>query len=142
MSRALRYEFQFPAGGYCPLDRAIVYNSDLTWRQALPRHAALWGSLQTHQVVGIARLARALRELELTTRNASSWRQRPWQVMQWWDPLLGDWSSGRRAILKPRHHSIAEALTFLEPSALRVAPRFTDLIEVLIPRALSRPPGP
>lgn len=143
MSSALRYEFRFPAGGHCPLDRAIVYNSDLTWRQALPKHAVLWSGLQAHQVAGIARLARALRERELTTRSASSWRQRPWQVMQWWDPQAPDWASGRRALLKPRHHSVAEALVFLIPSdTLQVAPRFTDLIEVLVPRRPTRRPGP
>ncbi len=139
MTTARRLEFRFPAGGYCPLDRAIVYNSDLTWRQALPKHGSFWGALQTQQIVGIARLARALRELELTTRVASPWRQRPWQVMQWWDPLAGDWTSGRRALLKPRHHTVAEALDFLIPSSqLRAAARFSDLVEVLVSRRPTR----
>ncbi|MEB3319331.1 MAG: hypothetical protein VKI63_00130 [Cyanobium sp.] len=143
MSVAPRIEFRFPAGGYCPLDRAIVYNSDLTWRQALPKHGSLWSSLQSQQVAGIARLARALRDRELTTRIASSWRQRPWQVMQWWNPLTADWSSGRRALLKPRDHSLTEALEFLAPSPeLRVAPRSCDLVEVLVLRAPTRPPAP
>jgi len=133
------HSFRFPTGRHCPLDRAIVFNSSLTWRQALPKalhhHPSL--VLRREQVEGIARLARALKNLEPTKPRSRHWGPAWWHVFQWWDPAFKDWNSGRRALITPRCHTPQEAIQLLEASPLRAVLR-GGAIEVLIPRRPSR----
>ena len=128
--------FRFPTGVHCRLDRAIVFNGALTWRHALPAQAHHWSGLRRDHVDGIARLARALQDVEKGLGPAKRWSPSCWEILQWWEPALADWSSGRRALLTPRRHTPQEALALLQGTALRCACR-NDLIEVLIPRRLS-----
>lgn len=133
--------FRFPTGRHCPLDRAIVFDSSLTWRQALPRSVHhLCVVLHTEQVKGIARLARELRDLELSLAPARRWGPACWHVHQWWEPTLENWRSGRRALITPRRHTPGEAMKLLAHSRLRAALRGGS-IEVLVPRQLSRQSG-
>lgn len=133
--------FLFPTGRHCPLDRAIVFNSNLTWRHALPAEASRHGALRLEQVDGIARVARALRDLERSLAPTKRWGPPCWRVLQWWEPTLADWRSGRRALIAPRRHTPAEAMELLARSPLRSALRGRS-IEVLIPRRLSRQRDP
>ena len=137
------YSFRFPTGRYCQLDRAITFNNCLTWRQALPKalHHRRSLALRREQVEGIARLARALKNLEPTKPRSKHWGPAWWHVLQWWDPAFRDWSSGRRALIEPRCHTPQEAMQLFEASPLRAVLRGGS-IEVLIPRRLNRQSGP
>ena len=140
MSSHALIQFRLPSGASCPLERAIVYNSHLTWRQSLPRHVHLWASLDQSQVIGIARLARGLRKTELTLQRRDRLKRSPWKVLQWWNPRQPDWASGRRALIIPALHKPEAVLQALSDSGLRAAIR-QGCLEVLIPRRLSRRPA-
>lgn len=129
--------FRFPSGRDCPLDRAIVFNGNITWRHALTKQSHHWVGLRLEHVAGIARLARVLQDIERGMGPAKRWSPACWHVLQWWEPSLENWSSGRRALITPLRHGPLAALELLERSPLRTALRGSS-IEVLIPRRLSR----
>jgi hypothetical protein len=84
--------FTFPGGRGCALHRAVVYNSWLLWRDALPEDPHTWQSLARPQVHAIGKLAQQLQSLRREARPG-------WRVLQWWDPRHEAWSSGRRLML-------------------------------------------
>jgi hypothetical protein len=84
--------FTFPGGRGCALHRAVVYNSWLLWRDALPEDPYTWQSLRRPQVHAIGKLAQQLQTLRREARPG-------WRVLQWWDPRHEAWSGGRRLML-------------------------------------------
>ena len=85
-------DFIFPGGRPCALHRAVVFNSWLLWRDALPEDPCTWDRLQRRQVHAIGKLAQQLRVLRREARPG-------WRVLQWWDPRHEAWASGRRLLL-------------------------------------------
>jgi hypothetical protein len=103
-------EFCHPSGGWYLLDRAITYDSWLTWRHALPGDRQLRNCLPV--AVGEAITALALR-LDSLHQQLPGYRDLwdcPFVVSRWWDPDAADEDrrSGRCCLLRIEGFSSAQ----------------------------------
>lgn len=88
-------EFHHPVDGWLLLDRAITFDSWITWRHALPPARAARQLLTKSVSSAIAALAH---ELHLVHQRMASYAElstTPFLVPRWWDPYADDrWSTG------------------------------------------------
>lgn len=140
-------DFIFPGGRPCALHRAVVFNSWLLWRDALPEDPCTWDRLQRRQVHAIGKLAQQLRVLRREARPG-------WRVLQWWDPRHEAWASGRRLLLDVgppwrdsphgiNYHLGCHTITEIQRRLLRntdlaCALRSDRVLEILLPQTRVR----
>lgn len=129
--------FQFPGGRWCDLQRAIVFDSWLTWRHALPGRRTERLQLESEQVRNIATLARLI-----TVAHGKLSRLRPkdspFRVQRWWDPHDSKWSHGRRCIIEITPRACEDWLHLLPADRVLSVARTAQVAELLLlkcPRA-------
>ena len=90
-------DFQTPSGQKFLMIRSIVYDSWITWREALPddteQHALL-----SHDVYNnIVELAGRVHKLHQSLPGYKQTTESPFQFVLWWDPTDTDenWNSGK-----------------------------------------------
>lgn len=132
-------EFRFPAGGWCSVHRSIVWDSALTWRDALSATPTKRTLLTGEVVNNIARLARFFHQAEQLVTGRKPPLESPFQVIRWWDPTDKDWSHGRRCCLRVQGLPLPAFLEALPPDQVRSIARNGDTLEAIIPRNSGRP---
>jgi len=92
-----RHEFQAPDGTWLLIDRAIVYDGWLCWRDAIPDEPVLRERLDAAAFAGIESLARQIHITHQLMPNYRSLLQSPFHIKRWWDPDDDDilWREGR-----------------------------------------------
>lgn len=92
-------EFLHPIDGWLLLDRAVVYDSWISWRQVLPRGSRDCRALNEDVNNAILALAAELHAIHQLIPGYRQLGESPFQVTRWWDPAAGDpWNSGRLCI--------------------------------------------
>lgn len=89
-------EFLHPFAGWLLLERAVVFDSWLSWRDVLPigRRDCQAMTLEIHQA--ITALAGELHSIHQRAPNFRALGANPFKVHRWWDPLADEpWRSGR-----------------------------------------------
>lgn len=113
-------EFLHPAHGWYLLSRAIVHDSWLSWRQAIPDCKDARQSMPLDVSVSIAMLAHGLQCVHETIPGYEDLDDNPFYVPRWWDPTADDdWKTGCRILFRIQGLS---AETF-ESAALAKYPR-------------------
>lgn len=98
-------EFQGPDGDWFSIYRAIVLDSWLTWKDALPGQP-LNGPLDANVASSITTLARKIHAAHMQLPDYKRLSQTPFRVGRWWDPFATDgWQDGTRVLLRLEHYS-------------------------------------
>lgn len=105
-------EFQMPDGSWHYTLKAVVQDSWLFWKHALPAEPELRQLLDDEAVTGITELATAIHLAHQRFANYRDLDDSPFTVGQWWDPSdsTGDWSSGQRVLLRIQGRSAEDLL--------------------------------
>lgn len=95
-------EFQLPDGDWYYSFRAIVLDSWLLWRDALPEERSLRSLMDQNVHDNIVSLARKIHLLHQSLPEYRTLFHSPFHVTKWWDPREEDpdWSSGRSCLLR------------------------------------------
>ena len=103
-------EFLAPDGQWYSVFRAVVFDSWLIWRDALPPEQDLRQQLTWDAYNEITRLARQLHLLHQATPTYRGLTVSPFHVSRWWDPSDTDeqWSSGRSCLFHMDDYSAGE----------------------------------
>jgi hypothetical protein len=108
-------EFHHPVGGWYLIDRAIAYDSWLTWRHALPGPCHLRNSLSVEISDTIIALTTKIDELHRQLPDYRSLVECPFEVVRWWEPYAGDeWASGRCCVLRIGDFTSSQVLKTLD----------------------------
>lgn len=90
-----------PCGDSVLVTRALVKDSWLQWKDALPDEEELWPQLTPEAVVAITALAKALHGMHRSMKGYKNCDESPFTVGRWWDPTGDDdYESGKFALLK------------------------------------------
>lgn len=88
-------EFLHPDEGWLLLDRAIVYDSWLAWRHALPESRAARERLTAEAALAITALAYEVHRIHQRLPGYMRLGASPFKVSRWWDPYADDeWAAG------------------------------------------------
>lgn len=130
----------FPWGGVpCHLERAICFNGQLTWRDAIGADPGQWPALDAEMAWAIGRLGRLLAPLSLPARRFDRRKRPTIAIDKWWDPSDAAWQHGRRALIRSPALSPTEITRTLRPGPLHLAIRGCGQVEVLLPRGTRSP---
>lgn len=133
--------FRMPGGRWCLLQRSIVYNSWLSWGQAIAPTARR-RPLSRDQVMHIAKLARILSAAQRSVTRLRP-QSSPFRVQRWWDPDDPQWSHGRRCLLSIEGLGVSEWLVHLPSTHVIHSARGPQAAEVLLLRSPLAPlPAP
>jgi hypothetical protein len=92
-------EFLHPLDGWLLLDRAVVYDSWISWRHVLPRGSRDCQALSGEVNNAILALAAELHAIHQRLPSYRDLGESPFHVTRWWDPFSEDsWSSGKLCI--------------------------------------------
>jgi hypothetical protein len=103
-------EFQLPDGSWAYTLKAIVTDSWLLWKHALPEDPALRRLLDATAVAGITALAGELHSAHTHFPDYKALDDSPFQVSCWWDPsdFSGQWNTGRRLLARVDGYQAAD----------------------------------
>ena len=88
-------EFCHPLDGWLLLDRAVVYDSWISWRHVLPRGSRDCRTLKPETNAAILALAGELHAIHQRLPGYRDLGQSPFRVTRWWDPHGGaPWAGG------------------------------------------------
>lgn len=95
-------EFLAPDGQWYSVFRAVVFDSWLLWRDALPPGQELRSQLGWDAYREITQLARHLHLFHQSMPDYRGLTVPPFHVTRWWDPSDGDeeWNSGRSCLFR------------------------------------------
>lgn len=95
-------EFLAPDGNWYYVFRAIVLDSWLLWRDALPPEPDLRLQLDEHIFDSITALARRLHSFHQGLPDYRQLTDSPFTVSRWWDPSDPDpfWNQGRSCLFR------------------------------------------
>jgi len=92
-------EFHHPTAGWLLLDRAVVYDSWISWRHVLPRGSSGRQALSAGVNDAILALAAELHSIHQRLPSYRDLGESPFHVTRWWDPCADDlWSTGKLCI--------------------------------------------
>lgn len=104
-SESPREEFQGPSGEWFSIFRAIVLDSWLTWKDALPDHP-IRGPLDEEIASSITGLALRIHAAHVALPDYRRLSESPFRVSRWWDPFANDdWQTGAKVLLRLEHYS-------------------------------------
>lgn len=133
-------EFQGPDGQWFSIYRAIVLDSWLTWKDALPGHCRNQ-RLSTEVACTITALTQRIHAAHMQLPDYRRLSSSPFQVIRWWDPFAKDrWNTGAKVLLRLEHYS-AQRLMAKIPSRLQLAVRNHSghWVEISLPDDVSCP---
>lgn len=88
-------EFLHPVHGWFLLSRAVVFDSWICWRQALPDSRQVRNAMPASVGASIALLAHALHDIHQALPGYDDLDDNPFSVPRWWDPDADDeWGTG------------------------------------------------
>lgn len=94
-------EFLHPSHGWYLLSRAIVHDSWLSWRLAIPDDRYARRSMPLHVSTSIAMLAHGIHGVHETIPGYEDLDDNPFHVPRWWDPSADDeWNTGCRILFR------------------------------------------
>lgn len=131
--------FRLPGGRLCSPQRAIVFNSWLTWKDALS--SQIRRPLSRDQAMAIGKLARILTNTHKAAFHARP-RQSPFKVYRWWNPDDPSWSHGRRCLIGVDHICTDDWLPLLPDTHVIHRAKGAHLAEVLLLRSPLAPLPP
>lgn len=105
-------EFQAPDGAWLSIFRAIVFDSWLIWRDALPTEPELRQRLDHDTFDCITSLAKQLHLFHQSLPCYRGLTVSPFHVTRWWDPDDSDeaWTSGRSVLFYMDDYSSADII--------------------------------
>ena len=131
-------QVQLPSGELVLVTRALVKDSWLLWKDALPDEEHLWDELTDDAVTSITALAKSLHVMHRAMKGYKRCDESPFTVSRWWDPTCkGDaddnYDSGKFALLKFDGLSAFDLSTMIPRSSSLVlnpvSPRAPDWVE-------------
>lgn len=134
-------EFCHPELGWLLVDRAVTFDSWITWRHALPPLPEDRSRLTTEISVSITALGQALHDLHIVLPGYELLGSTPFSIPRWWDPGATDcWGSGRCCLFRIEGHSsdAVEAAGKPQAAHLRLVPvseRYLEATLLTIPAA-------
>lgn len=131
----LKDEFRHPELGWLLVDRAVTFDSWITWRHALPPLPEERSGLTSEISASITALGQALHDLHIMLPGYELLGSTPFSVPRWWDPGAGDcWSSGRRCLFRIEGHDSDAIQAAGEPQAahLKLAPVSEHYLEATL----------
>lgn len=126
-------EFQLPDGSWAYTLKAIVTDSWLLWRHALPEDLTLRCQLDDVAVGGITALANHLHTAHTHFPDYKQLDDSPFEVSCWWDPsdTSGQWSAGTRLLARVDGYQACELTQHLAKAARLVvvarSPRWVEI---------------
>lgn len=94
-------EFLHPVDGWLLLDRAITYDSWISWRHALPSDRQGRNAMTSSVSDAIAAVAEAIHELHQRMPGYQRLDRSPFAFPRWWDPRADDeWQTGRCCLFR------------------------------------------
>jgi hypothetical protein len=105
-------EFQAPDGAWFSIFRAIVFDSWLIWRDALPSEPELREQLDGSAYECVTALAKQLHLFHQSLPCYRGLTISPFHVSRWWDPTDTDqaWNSGGSVLFYMDDYSAADLL--------------------------------
>ena len=99
-SRSPEEEFLAPDGEWYSIFRAVVFDSWMLWKDALPPELELRALLDQESYDGITSLARKMHALHHRLPDYRCLSKSPFNVTAWWDPENTDpeWNTGRSCL--------------------------------------------
>lgn len=108
-------EFQGPTGEWFSVYRAIVLDSWLTWKDALPERP-LRRPIGEEVAKSITALAQKIHGAHIQLPDYRRLSSSPFRVGRWWDPLAADeWSTGTKVLLRLEHYSAQRLASKIPP---------------------------
>jgi len=125
-------EFRLPTGVWWSSWRAIVLDSWLMWRDALPASEEERGQLTPLVMRRIADLARRIHFAHQQMPDYRLLQESPFTVGRWWDPYDDDeWDTGGRCLFKVEGYSADEVIRYLslrtQPNATRISSNWVEI---------------
>lgn len=123
-----------PSGESVYACRALVRDSWLQWRDALPPDQEDWVGLTDEIVRAVEELARGLHHLHRNLPGYKQCNESPFTVSRWWDPTDDEgWQQGLFCLFKFEGQT-AESLIAALPrkTALKLTPRSTHWVEATV----------
>lgn len=117
--------FTLPCGNVVLTTRALVKDSWLQWRDALPQEEELWDQLSAEAVHAIVELARCLHGMHRAMKGYKQCDESPFTVSRWWDPTADDdgYDSGRYCLMKFKDFAATDLIRAVpRTSALMLTP--------------------
>lgn len=94
-------EFLHPEEGWLLLDRAVSFDSWITWRQALPDAQTARRLLTADVARSITALAYEIHRIHQRLPNFMRLGESPFVFSRWWDPYAEDeWREGRICLFR------------------------------------------
>jgi hypothetical protein len=133
-------EFQAPDGAWYYSFRAIVLDSWLLWRDALPPELALRQQLSQPVSDNITALARRLHCFHQSLPDYRQLTDSPFVVTRWWDPSDEDpfWNQGRSCLFRLKNYvstDLVRGITKKTPLIIR--PVTSRFVEVHLPDSIT-----
>jgi hypothetical protein len=128
-------EFQMPDGRWCYSLRAIVLDSWLLWKHALPAEDSLRRQLDIPAVAGITALASQLHAAHCRFPEYPQLDDSPFTISCWWDPsdTSGQWSRGERLLTRLEGHTATSLCQALAGARrLEAIPRSAHWVEIAL----------
>ena len=129
-------EFCTPDGEWYYSFRSIVYDSWITWGDALPPTIDERQHLDNNVYANITELAAALHAFHISTPDYRALTQTPFLITRWWDPLDRDerWSQGRACLFSLKDYTATDLVRAIQKKTdLAVVPISRRYVEAYLP---------
>ena len=135
-SRSPEEEFLAPDGQWYSIFRAVVFDSWMLWKDALPPELELRALLDQESYDGITSLARKMHALHHRLPDYRCLSKSPFNVTAWWDPENTDpeWNTGRSCLFTIDGYTSKEFISYLpDRTNLKLRAVTSHFIEAYVP---------
>ena len=129
-------EFCMPDGEIFYIFRSIVYDSWLTWKDALPEMIEQRIKLDDEVSANIIKLASSLHSFHQSLPDYRPLTRTPFKVTRWWDPEDRDerWNSGSACLFSLTDYSATDLVRLIQKKTeLAVTPVSKRYVEAYLP---------
>jgi len=129
-------QFNTPEGEVFYTFRSIVYDSWITWNDALPDIQQQRMGMNQEIYENIICLADSLHSFHQGLPDYRSLTQTPFKVTRWWDPTERDerWNRGRAALFSVKEYSATDLVRMVQKKTdLAVVPISKRYVEAYLP---------
>jgi hypothetical protein len=129
-------EFRMPNGEIYYVLRSIVYDSWLTWKDALPELTEQRTLLDQETVDNITKLGSSLHSFHQSLPDYRPLTRTPFKVTRWWDPEDRDerWNGGSACLFSMTDYSATDLVRLIQKKTeLAVTPVSKRYVEAYLP---------
>ena len=129
-------EFLTPDGEWFYSLRSVVYDSWITWHDALPPTLEEREELDAETFKNIIQLGGSLHCFHQSVPDYRQLSQTPFNITRWWDPSDRDerWSKGRACLFSLKDYSATDLVRMIQKKTdLAVAPISKRFVEAYLP---------